>query len=276
MSGPTLSLPGGQPMPALGFGTYQLTGDTARQAVGHALEVGYRHIDTAMMYDNHVAVGRGLAEAGVDRAEIFLVTKIWHDRLRRTDLLADAEQALNELGTDYVDQLLIHWPNSRIPIGETLGAMKELHDAGKTRTIGVSNFTVDHLRQARDAGEVPLAANQVECHPYLAQPELHAFCRQHAIAMVAYRPLGRGEVCDDPVLGEIGRKHGRTAAQVALRWLLQRGLAAIPRSSTPRHIEENWQALGFELDDDDRARIDGLDRNQRQIVPDFAEFGGPE
>ncbi len=273
---PMISLRGGYQMPALGFGTFQLEPDEAHESVLHALEIGYRHVDTADMYGNHEGVAKALAESNVRRQDIFLVTKIWRDRLRRDDLLADAERSLKELGTDYVDQLLIHWPNSDIPMDETFDAMDRLVRDGKVRTVGVSNFTIGHLEKAIEASPQPIVANQVELHPYLSQPDLRSFCNSRDIAVVAYRPILKGEVNDDDTLAAIADKHGRTAVQVTLRWMLQLGLVTIPRSSSADHIEQNFQALDFELDDEDMQKIDGLNRNDRRIVPDFAEFDGPQ
>lgn len=273
---PTLNLPGDVAMPVLGFGTFQLKEDVAEQAVAHALNVGYRHVDTADMYGNHRGVGKAIRESAVAREEIFLVTKIWRDRLRHHDLLTDAERSLEELGTDYVDQLLIHWPNSDIPMEETFKAMHQLVRDGKARTIGVSNFTAAHLDRAFTASPQPIAANQVELHPYLAQPELREACRQRHVPVVAYRPIVMGKVSDDPVIAEIAGKHDRTPVQVTLRWILQLDMVAIPRSKSPEHIEQNLGALSFKLDDEDMQRISDLDRGEREIDPDFAEFDGPK
>jgi 2,5-diketo-D-gluconate reductase B len=272
---PVVRLPGDVAMPALGLGTFELEPDVARQAVLTALEVGYRHVDTADIYENHKGVGRALRESGLPREDVFLVTKVWHDRLGRRDVLADADRFLDELGTEYVDQLLIHWPNSGIPMEETLAAMDALVQGGKARTIGVSNFTVGHLEKALATSPQPIAVNQVEIHPYLAQPELRRYCGEKNVTVVAYRPVVKGKVNEDPVLSEIGRKHGRTAAQVTLRWMLQSGMVAIPRSKSREHIEENYGALQFELEEEDLRRIDALDRGDRQIDPAFAEFDGP-
>lgn len=272
---PMVKLNGQTPMPALGFGTFQLDEDTAHQAVAHALKTGYRHVDTADMYGNHKGVGRALAESDVPREQIFLVTKIWHDRLAHDDLLADANRCLGELGVDYLDQLLIHWPNSDIPMSETFAAMNELVSNGKVRTIGVSNFTVEHIQAAMDTSPQPIAANQVELHPYLTQPKLRQFCAEHNIVVVAYRPILKGEVNDDATLREIADKHDKTPVQVTLRWILQSGMVTIPRSGTPKHIDENFGCLSFELDEDDLGRIEALNRNERRIDPDFGEFDGP-
>ncbi|MFP4053027.1 MAG: aldo/keto reductase [Phycisphaerae bacterium] len=272
---PVVTLPGDIPMPALGFGTFELKETVAHDAVAHALKVGYRHIDTADMYGNHEGVGKAIKESGVAREEVFLVTKIWHDRLRHDDLQADAERSLRELRTDYVDQLLLHWPNSDIPMEETFAATDELVKAGKVRTVGVSNFTEAHLEKAANASRQPIAANQVELHPYLQQPQLREYCGRHGIAVVAYRPIVKGEVNEDETLSDIAGKHDATPVQVTLAWMLQRGMVTIPRSKSPEHIEQNFQALRIELDEDDLQRIDALDRDDRRVTPGFHEFDGP-
>ena len=259
-------------MPALGFGTFQLDQKTAEETVAAALEIGYRHIDTADMYGNHEGVGRGLKQAGVGRDDVFLVTKIWRDRLRPDDLIADANRSLEELQVDYVDQLLIHWPNSDIPMDETFSAMDQLVKESKVRTVGVSNFTIAHLREAMDASPQPIAANQVEFHPHLYQKDLMEFCQDNGIAPVAYRPIIKGDVKEEPVLQDLAGHYNSTPVQVALRWCLQHGLAAIPRSSSRDHIQENYDCLQIKLDPSDMQRIDNIATTHRCVDPDFAEF----
>jgi 2,5-diketo-D-gluconate reductase B len=265
-------MPAGKPMPALGFGTFQLDESTAEKCVADALEIGYRHIDTADMYGNHEGVGRGLRQSGLGREDIYLVTKIWRDRLRPDEVLADANRSLEELQVDYVDQLLIHWPNNDIPMSETFSAMDQMVKEGKVRTVGVSNFTIAHVREAMDASPQPIAANQVEFHPYLYQKEVMEFCQDNDVALVAYRPIVKGEVKEDPLLQDLAGHYNATPVQVALRWCLQHGLVAIPRSSTRDHIEENWKALEIELGPDDMERIDNIQKTERRVDPDFAEF----
>lgn len=259
-------------MPALGFGTFELDEKTAENNVAVALEIGYRHIDTADMYGNHEGVGRGLKQAGVPRDDIFLVTKIWRDRLAPDDLLADANRSLEELEVDYVDQLLIHWPNSEIPMNETFSAMDQLVKEGKVRTVGVSNFTIAHMREAMEASAQPIAANQVEFHPYLFQKDLMEFCQDNGVVLVAYRPIVKGEVKEEPLLQDLAGHYNATPVQVALRWCLQHGLAAIPRSSSPDHIKENYRCFEIKLDPTDMQRIDDIQTTKRQVDPDFAEF----
>ena len=266
----TLVLPGGGEMPALGFGTFELKGATCVDAVRHALKVGYRHIDTADLYENHESVAEAIAD--VAREELFLTTKIWHDRLHYDTVLEDAERSLKELRTDYVDLLLIHWPNRRIQMQETFRAFNELLESGKTRAIGVSNFTIAHIREAQEVSKAPIANNQVEFHPYLYQRELLEFCKEQGVTVTAYRPVVRGDVERDEVLQELAKKRGCTPQQAALRWLLDRGLSAIPRSKNPEHIEENWRAQEVELTEEDLQRIDGLNRDKRYVDAEFSEF----
>jgi diketogulonate reductase-like aldo/keto reductase len=271
MESPIYDLADGRKMPALGFGTWELRGKEGEAAVRHALDVGYRHIDTADMYRNHEAVGRALADR--DREELFLTTKVWHDRLGYDDVIADAERFLRELHVEYVDLLLIHWPNRAIPMAGTFKALKEVAESGKTRSIGVSNFTIGHLEHALAVSDAPIVTNQVEFHPRLYQKELLDYCAERDIVITAYRPILHGEAADEPVLRDIAGKHDATPVQVCLRWLLQHGAAAIPRSGSPEHIEDNWRCLGLDLDEDDMRRIDGLNRDERYLDPEgISEF----
>lgn len=257
--------------PALGFGTWQLNGDTARSSVAKALDVGYRHIDTARMYENETEVGRGIADASVAREDIFLTTKIFMDSLDAASVKKELGDSLESLSTDYVDLVLIHWPNPDVPLEETLGALHELRDEGKTRHVGVSNFPIPWMESALEASPGPIACNQVEYHPFLSQAPLLEYCRSQGVPLVAYCPLAKGGVPDNPFLQEIGRQHGKSAAQVVLRWLLQQpGIGAVPKSKNPEHIRANLDVLDFELSDDEMRQIHGLDRGERIINPDWA------
>ena len=259
----------GTTVPKLGYGTGQVTGRDAEDGVADALALGYRHIDTARMYENEEEVGRGLRAAGVDRGEIFLTTKVWTGDFRHDALIAAAEDSLRRLATDYVDLLLLHWPNPDVPIGETIGAMAELRDRGLIRHLGVSNFTSALLAEALEHG--PVFANQVEFHPYLGQPQLLAMAREHDLLFEAYSPFAHGHLLDDPVLAEIGEAHGRSAGQVALRWLLdQPQVVALPKASSHERRAENLDVFGFELSDDERGRIAGLERGRRTADPPWA------
>jgi 2,5-diketo-D-gluconate reductase B len=270
MRSPDFKLSNGMMMPAFGFGTFRMDGPECEQAVRHALKVGYRHIDTADYYFNHDVVGKAIGE--YDRSDIFLTTKVWYDQLQHDQVLSAVDRFLEELNTPYIDLLLIHWPNSSVPMEETFAAMTKLHADGKLRAVGVSNFTMDHLEQAIGASDLPIVNNQVEFNVYLYQKDLLEFCKRHEILLTAYRPLVNGEVSDDPTLREIAGMYDKTASQVALNWLLRHDVCAIPKSKTPAHIDENWGALGWELADEDVARIDALNRNDRRVAPDFAEF----
>ena len=242
-------------MPALGLGTWDLRGSTCTNNVQAALAMGYRHIDTAAMYGNEEEVGQGIRRSSVDRDDVFLVTKVWYTDLDAEGLKESAEKSLQGLRTDYVDLLLMHWPHETVPLEESLKALAELRKEGKTRHIGVSNFTVDLMEKATDFSDAPVMCNQVEYHPYLSQEPVLECCRRNGAALVAYCPLGRGRIFGDSTLQKIGEKYGKTEAQVALRWLVQQqGVAAIPRSSSQEHIRENAEIFDFCLSDEDMER----------------------
>ncbi len=268
---PAFRLPTGKAMPALGLGTWQLTGDVCTAAATKALGLGYTHIDTADFYGNHAEIAQALANASRKRGELFLTSKVKPFDLRHDDLKASAARLLEELKTEYLDLLLIHWPNKEIPMAETFTALAELVAEGKARHIGVSNFTVRHLTEALQVSKVPIAVNQVEFHPGLYQKELLAFCKEHDILVTAYSPLGRGGLTDDAALAAIGEAHGKSAGQVALRWLHQHGIVAIPKASSEAHLKENMDIFDFSLTDEEMARIDALP-GKRLVNPPFAEF----
>lgn len=267
---PSIRRDGGA-MPVLGLGTWQSSGETCTRAVAAALRLGYRHIDTASMYENEQEVGRGIRDSGVERETIFLTTKLAMKQLDADGVRKSCEQSLKLLGVDYLDLLLIHWPEESTPLHETLGAMAELKRGGKIRHLGVSNFTVAWLKEATQATDAPIFCNQIEYHPYIKQGPILRFCREREIPVVAYSPLARGRVLRDERLSEVGRKHGKSAAQVALRWILrQGGFAAIPKGSSEEHIRENLEIFDFELDQDDIAAIGALEHDNRLIDPDWA------
>jgi 2,5-diketo-D-gluconate reductase B len=231
--------------------------------------VGYRHLDTAQAYENEDRVGRALAASEVDREDVFLATKLWSDAIHRDRVGPATEESLHKLQTDYVDLLLIHWPVPDVPLAETLGAMEDLREAGRVRHIGVSNFPPSWTRAALE--EAPILADQVEYHPFLGQRALLELAREHDFLLTAYSPLARGKVGRDPTLREIAESHGATPAQVALRWLIdQDHVAAIPKATSPERIEENLGAQDVELSDEDRRRIDALERGERLIDPEWA------
>lgn len=262
----------GARIPSLGFGTFRLAPPQARHMVSEALGMGYRHIDTAQMYGNEEAVGQGLRDAGVAREDVFLTTKVWPDRFRAGDLERSADESLQRLGTDYVDLLLLHWPNPEVDLSETLGALVRVKEQGKARHIGVSNFTNALLERAvAICGEGVLVTNQVEYHPFLSQRSVKRKLAEYGMAMTAYCPLAQGKVLGDPGLREIGRQYGKNEAQVALRWLLEQDVVAIPRTSKADNAKRNLNVFDFSLSTDDMRRIDdGLQGEARVVNPSFA------
>jgi 2,5-diketo-D-gluconate reductase B len=259
----------GEQIPALGFGTWQLQGDEAYEAVRHALELGHRHIDTAQMYENEEEVGRAIAHSEVRREDVFLTTKVPPGKLEPEQLKRSHDRSLDLLGTPYVDLLLIHWPNPDIPLGNTLEAMRQLQDAEKSRFIGVSNFTPTLVNEALSHAEI--FCNQVEYHPFIDQSHLVEQAQREGILLTGYSPLAKGEVLDDETLRAIASDHGKSPAQVAIRWQLQQdNVCTIPRSSSAEHRAANWDVFDFALTDDEMGRIGGLARGVRLIDPPFA------
>jgi 2,5-diketo-D-gluconate reductase B len=253
-------------LPDIGIGTYDTGPDVCTASVASALNIGYRHIDTAEMYENEVAVGEAMTAAGVDRGEVFVATKVHSRNLARDDVLERARASCDRLGVDVLDLLYVHWPIRAYDPEETLAAFDELYDRGLVRHVGLSNFTPELLDEAREALEAPLFAHQIECHPLLPQEELRAYARKHDHYLVAYSPLAKGAVTEIPELVDVANKHGVTAAQVSLAWLLSKeNVVVIPKSTSETHIQENYDAQRITLDDDDIARIDGIDQTQRQV-----------
>lgn len=262
----------GADIPKLGFGTWQLEDEDAARGVATALKTGYRHIDTAQIYGNEAAVGDGWKQSGVKREDFFLTTKVWRDKFRDGDLQASVKESLDKLKTDYVDLLLLHWPVPEVPIAETMKAMNEVKEAGQVRHIGVSNFTVDLLDEARAHSGAPLVANQVEYHPYLDQNAVLTACRAAGMAMTAYSPIAQGKVFDDEVITEIAKAHNVSPAQIVLRWLIdQDSVIAIPRSSSDKHIKSNFEIADLNLSQEETGRINSLrSPDGRLIDPDWA------
>lgn len=259
----------GAEVPALGLGTWQLEGDDCVEAVADALELGYRHLDTAQIYGNETDVGRGIARSGLPRDEIWLTTKVWMENAAFDDVLRSTEASLRRLDVDFVDLLLLHWPNEEVPLSETLSAMRRLQEDGVARHLGVSNFPPDLLDEALDEAEI--FCNQVEYHPFLGQDEILEICHEWDLLLTAYSPLARGRVTDDATLRSIAEAHGKTPAQVAVRWLLQQEqVAAIPKASSAEHRRSNLDVFDFELSDGEVERIHGLARGQRLVDPEFA------
>lgn len=244
----------GHPMPALGLGTWALRGSRCTTIVKRAIELGYKHIDTADAYGNHQEVGEALK--GFDRSTIFLTSKVRPRRLRYQDVIQDCSRSLRELGTEYLDLYLIHWPNERIPIEETLRAFNELVDAGKIRSIGVSNFTIRHLHDALQVEDQPITNNQVRFHPYEYDQDLLKFCQRQHITVTAYSPLGRGRILHNSTIRDMASKYHRTAAQICLRWCLQKGTIVIPKTSSEARLKENMDLFGWEITTDDMTALD--------------------
>jgi 2,5-diketo-D-gluconate reductase B len=265
----------GAKIPLIGLGTWDLRGRVCVRMVEQALRLGYRHIDTAEMYDNEREVGEGLRAAGVKRDEVFVTTKVWPSHFAPRDLERAAKDSLTRLRLSEVDLLLLHWPNPRIPLSETLGALCEVKRAGLARHIGVSNFTVTLIEEAvRFAGE-PLVCNQFELHPFLDQTKVVAASRAKGMAVVAYSPIARGNAKNDAVLARVGKAHGKTAAQVCLRWITQHRIAAIPRTSRVERLSENLSIFDFELSAAEMAEIGALAHPDGRLI-DYAYSGTPK
>ena len=264
----TVRLASGQDMPRLGLGTWRLSGRDCETAVRLALDMGYRHIDTAEMYGNHREIAEGIAASGVSRSEIFLTTKVWSSSLRRHEVFESFDRDLTELNTDYVDLLLIHWPDSSVPLAETLGAFDELVDRGRVRNIGVSNFPSSLLEEAVGAAKHPIAANQVECHPFLNQTKLLGTCRRQGVILTAYSPLARGRALDDGTLSSIAENHGKSPAQAALRWQIQRGVTVIPKASSWEHLRANMDVFDWSLRDDEMETITAIEKSRHTRIID--------
>ncbi len=249
----------GERVPALGLGTYRLTGETCVGAVSLGLSIGYRHIDTAQMYGNEAEVGRGMEGSGVDRSEIFLTTKVWPSDFAHDRVISKTRESLKKLRTEHVDLLLMHWPGDGVPLGETLGAMRELQEEGAVRHVGVSNFSPSLVEEASEHADV--FCNQVEYHVYRRQDALLDQARTQDYLLVAYRPLSRGGVERDATLREVGEAHGKTAAQVALRWLVQQEkVSAIPKATSEEHLRSNLDVFDFELTQEEMDRVSALGR----------------
>jgi 2,5-diketo-D-gluconate reductase B len=260
----------GVEIPKLGLGTWQMSGRACERAVGDALELGYRHIDTARMYGNEAEVGRAISAAGIDRDEIFLTTKLLPSALSGAGVRRQLDGSLTDLRLDFVDLLLIHWPaTDGTPLAETLGAMRECQRQGAVRHLGVSNFPRAMALEALE--HAPIVCDQVEYHPYLGQPELLALARERDLMITAYSPLAQGGVLRDRTIRRIARAHARNPAQVVLRWLLdQPHVSAVPKASSREHLAANFDVFDFELWDEERSEIACLQRGGRTIDPSFA------
>jgi 2,5-diketo-D-gluconate reductase B len=248
----------GAKIPAIGLGTWELRGRACARLVEQAVKLGYRHIDTAQVYENEREVGEGLRASGVRREEVFVTTKVWTTHFAPNDLERSTKDSLAKLRLSEIDLLLLHWPNPQVPLSETLGALARVKQLGMVRHIGVSNFTVALIEEAVAACPEPLACDQVEYHPYLDQTKVKEACARHGMALVAYSPVAKGRIKDDATLMRIGRTHGKTAAQVCLRWLVQQNVAAIPRTSRIERLSENIDIFDFALSDEEMEEIAGM------------------
>jgi 2,5-diketo-D-gluconate reductase A len=273
---PEVMLNNGQRIPQLGFGVFLIPPPQTEAAVTHALQAGYRHIDTAEMYGNEAEVGQAISKSGLSRGEVFLTTKLNNGAHRPDDARRAFDGSLKALGTDYVDLFLIHWPLPTRYGGDfvsTWRTLEEFYSDGRARSVGVSNFQPHHLRRIHTEGEITPAVDQIEVNPYLTQDEVRQFCAEHQIAVEAWSPLGRGSVLGDPTIDDIARRYRKTPAQVVLRWHIERGNIIFPKSVTMARIRENVDIFDFELAPDDVEAISALNRNQR-TGPDPDTFEG--
>lgn len=261
----------GANIPLLGLGTWDIRGDVCKRIVEQALRLGYRHVDTAQAYENEREVGEGVRNCGVPRDQIHVTTKVWWTQLSPADFLRSTRESLAKLKLDYVDLLLIHWPNPSVPLDQTIAALCKAKRDGMTKHVGISNFPTALIDQAVQYSTEPIATNQVEMHPYLDQSKVVAACKANGISVTAYSPIVRGKAGDDPVLAKIGRAHKKSVAQVCLRFLVQQGVVAIPRTSKVERLSENSEIFDFELSPAEMAEIRSLSRSDgRMISPSWA------
>ncbi len=271
---PQIALNNGQSIPQLGFGVFQIEPKDTFEAASTAFQVGYRHIDTAEMYGNEKEVGEAVAKSGLDRADVFVTSKLANDAHRPDDARRAFDASLEALGFDYLDLFLIHWPLPTRYDGDfvsTWQTLEEFYREGRARSIGVSNFQPHHLRRLHEVTEITPAVNQIEVHPFLTQDDVRSFCGEHQIAVEGWSPIGQGAVLDDPAIGSIAERVAKTPAQVVLRWHIQRGDIIFPKSVTPARINENFEIFDFELSDGDVAEISALNKNER-TGPDPDKF----
>jgi diketogulonate reductase-like aldo/keto reductase len=256
----------GARIPALGLGTMTLKGDVCVGVVSAALKLGYRHLDTAERYGNETEVGEGLRASGIDRKDVFVTTKVYWDKLAPADFAKSFDESLEKLGLPWVDLLLIHWGNPKIPLADTIPALCRTRKDGRAKNVGVANFTLPMIEEAARLASEPLVTNQIEVHPFLDQSRVIAASRRHGMSVTAYCPLARGKVPGDATLARIGSAHGKSAAQAALRYLVQLGLVVIPRSHKPERLAENMGVFDFTLSDAEMAEIAALRRPDSRVV----------
>lgn len=265
----SFTLKGGEEIPILGFGTWQILGQQAEEMVRKALDAGYRHIDCAEVYANQTFIGK--AFKGYDRESLFITSKIDYGHHSKEQIFEATDRILKELQLEYLDLLLLHWPDRRVPFAESFAALHKVKAEGKARNLGVSNFTMHHLQDALDIG-ADICMNQVECHIYFYQKELHNFCTEHQILMTAYSPLGHGKMTQDPILKEIGAEYGKSAGQVALRWLVQMGIVVIPKTVHQERLYENADIFNFSLSPKEMTIIAELNKHERGNDPAISDF----
>lgn len=254
-------------IPVLGYGTWQLRDQECLDGVTNALEIGYRHIDTAQIYQNEEQVGQAIASSGINRSDIFLTTKIWMENVGQQDLARSLDESLKKLKTDYVDLLLIHWPVKEVPFKEQLKALTEVQSKGLTKLIGVSNYTVAQMKEVKENIGAPIVNNQVEYHAYLSQQPVLDYIRANNMFLTAYSPVGRGKVLEDKLIQDIATKYNKSAAQVALRWLIQQDqVAAIPKAARAAHAKSNFEIFDFELTADEMKQIHALAKPDGRMV----------
>jgi diketogulonate reductase-like aldo/keto reductase len=254
-------------IPGLGFGTFRMPGPDVLRIVPQAIKLGFRHIDTAQIYRNEAQVGEAIEASGVARGDIFLTTKVWVDNYKHDAFLASVDESLKKLRTDYVDLLLLHWPSSGVPLAEQVGALNAVKKAGKVKNIGVSNFNTALMAKSVELSEAPLATNQIEYHPYLDQTKVLDAARATGMSITAYYAMADGKVPDEPLLKDIGAKHGKTAAQVVLRWLIQQqDVITLSKTATESRLTENFDIFDFDLTSDEMAAIHRLARPNGRIV----------
>jgi len=262
----------GHEIPMIGLGTWQqIEKDNCINAIKYAIKIGYRHIDTADIYGNHELVKEGIK--GFNREKLFITTKLWRDFLDPKLVESECDRALMELDLDYLDLYLVHWPDREKPLAEISFEMSKLIEKGKVKSIGVSNYTINHLQDLIDQG-IKIAVNQVEYHPFLNQETLLNFCSRHSISVIAYSPLARGQVFNDSDVIDISKKYSKTPGQITLRWMIQKDIIVIPKATSNKHIKANFEIFDFELSSEDIKKIDeiGKIRPKRFINPEFADF----
>ncbi|MFC7139379.1 aldo/keto reductase [Halosimplex aquaticum] len=256
---PTKTLPSGDELPQLGFGTWDIGGETVKEGVRTALDAGYTHVDTAEGYKNEAEIGEVLAE--YDRDDVFLTSKVLPKNLNYDSLIESCRDSLDRLGTDYLDLYLIHWPNPAVSLRESLDAMATLHDEGLVKNVGVSNFSAYQLSCAHHISDVPIAVNQIEFHPWFQRPDLVEYCRETDTVIEAAAPLGRTEVFEDDAVQDLADQYDKHPAQIVLKWAIERDIVALPKSSSPEHIRANFDLFDWSLDDEDLAALDDRDRD---------------